>query len=154
MKPKIILLFLVFFTTLSCSEKSYFRQFDELSEDNHWELSDKKTYVFEISDTTKNYNLTFLFSHVYDYQFNTIPIHFEIENPDGTLEKIATDLVIKDANGKQVADCTGDICDLKYIFKENTKLQKGSYKVTISHNFNGPYLPNVIGIGLKVTANE
>jgi hypothetical protein len=39
---------------------------------------------------------------------------------------------------------------LKTILKENTKLQKGNYKITISNNFNGPYLPNVIGIGIQV----
>ena len=152
MKSKITVLILVFLLMLSCSEKSHFRQFDAFSEEHQWEISNKKTFEFNIEDSSKTYNLNFLFSHVYGYQFNTIPIQFEIENPDGTIENIENDLTIVDGDGKQVADCTGDICDLKYTFKEKIKLQKGNYKIIISHNFNGPYLPNVIGVGLNVDA--
>ena len=50
-----------------------------------------------------------------------------------------------------MADCSGDICDLFYRIKENKKLVKGIYKISVSHNFEGAeYLPNVIGIGLNV----
>lgn len=149
MKIKKYLLLLVLLTTFSCSKQNHFSQFIEFPDDNRWDLSEKKTFEFEIEDDTKIYNVSFLFSHIYGYQFNSVPIIFEIKNPDGTTEEIKENLIIKD-DGEHVTDCTGDICDLNYIFKPKTKLQKGKYKIIISHNFNGPYLPNVIGIGLKV----
>lgn len=149
---KIVLLFLILSTLFSCSKQRHFRKFIEFPNDHRWDLNDKKTFRFEVKDDTKNYNLTFLFSHIYDYQFNSVPIKFEIENPDGTTENIAEDLIIINAEGKHTADCAGDFCDLNYTFKSKTKLKKGTYKIDISHNFNGPFLPNVIGIGLKVDA--
>lgn len=122
-----------------------------MPESNHWEKSDPKAYEFEIKNDTTLYNIVFRFSHVYDYQFATIPIQFDIESPDGTKETLAVDLQIKDESGQQLAECSGDVCDLDYAVKTKTKLTKGKYKITVSHDFKmAPYLPNVLGIGLEV----
>ncbi|MFN7674852.1 hypothetical protein [Flavobacterium sp.] len=151
MKTKILFLSSLFFILISCTFSGTFNQFDKMPENNHWEKSDSKIYEFEIKDDSKFYNMVFQFSHVYDYQFATVPIQFLIEKPDGKTESIAVNMPIKETNGKEIAECSGDICDLKYPFKEKTKLTKGKYKITISHNFKGAsYLPNVIGIGLEV----
>lgn len=153
MKTKNLLTIALFFILISCNSSSTFSQFDKMGEDNHWGKSDIKTYEFEIKEDSKFYNVVFEFSHVYDYQFATVPIQFVIESPDGKKETLAIDLAIKDANGKEIGECAGDVCDLDYQIKEKTKLANGTYKIKISHNFKGaPYLPNVIGIGLKVTS--
>lgn len=138
---------------ISCTSSSTFNQFDKMPENNHWEKSDTKVYEFEIKDTSENsyYNIVFQFSHVYDYQFASIPIQFIIKTPDGKEETLNINLPIKETNGKEIGDCAGDICDLKYLLKTKTKLIKGTYKIIVSNNFNGAnYLPNVIGIGLEV----
>jgi len=151
MKTKILFLSSLFFILISCTSSSTFNQFDKMPENNRWEKSDSKVYEFDITDDSKFYNIVFQFSHVYDYQFATVPIQFVIENPNGEKESLAVDMPIKGTNGKEIAECSGDVCDLKYSIKEKTKLIKGKYKITISHNFKGAsYLPNVIGIGLNV----
>lgn len=150
MKTKIIFLLSLFTILISCSKQSQFSKFVDFGETNRWQKPDIKTFEFDVTDDSQLYNLIFKFSHVYDYQFNLVPINFSIENPAGEKENITIDLKIKDSAGKQLAECAGDICDLKYTIKEKTKLQKGKYKVVISHSFEGPYLPNVIGIGLDV----
>lgn len=150
MKPKILLLLFVITLSISCSKKSQFSQFVDFGTENRWQKTDAKTFEFEITEDATLYNLVFKFSHVFDYQFATVPINFSIENPAGKKENLSVDLAIKDSSGKELAECAGDVCDLKYQIKEKTKLQKGKYKVTVSHSFEGPYLPNVIGIGLDV----
>jgi gliding motility-associated lipoprotein GldH len=147
---KTAITFLMLVTLISCTDKNNFKQFEELPESHQWEKNATKTFEFGIDDETKTYSISFLFSHIYGFQFNTIPVSFLLENPDGTTETINKAIVIKEKNGKDIGDCVGDVCDLKTILKENTKLQKGNYKITISNNFNGPYLPNVIGIGIQV----
>ena len=52
--------------------------------------------------------------------------------PHGREEKIPFDVKIKDASGKQIAECAGDICDLKQKIKEHVTFVKGNYKVTIN----------------------
>lgn len=148
MKTKLLLLLSLFTVFISCSEHNNHNQFVDFGEDNRWQKADARTFDFDITDDTQSYNLTFRFSHVYDYQFATVPINFTIENPAGEKENFTIDLAIKDSAGEELAECAGDVCDLNYKIKEKTKLQKGKYKVTISHSFEGPYLPNVLGIGL------
>lgn len=149
MKKKFLLLFFTFFVFISCAD-NHFRQFDILPEDQRWMALDKKVYEFDIANESQRYTIVFQFSHVYGYQFASIPLNVSIESPDGKIEVINVDLKIADDSGKQLADCSGDVCDLFYKIKERTKLQKGKYKITISHSFKGPYLPNVIGLGLNV----
>lgn len=149
MKTKILFALAVFSLFISCSDNHY-RQFDILPEDQRWQASDKKNYEFDIADEAQRYTINFQFSHVYGYQFANIPLHVSIESPDGKTEELAIDLKIADSSGKQLADCSGDVCDLYYKIKEKTKLEKGHYKITVSHSFKGPFLPNVIGLGLEV----
>ena len=149
MDVKKLLLLSLFLSLISCSNH-HFSDFQRLGEDHRWQKKDAKVFEFEITDDAQSYNLIFDFSHIHDYQFASVPIDFNIENPTGKSEKFTVDLKIRDNDGKELADCTGDICDLKYTFKDNVRLEKGKYKITISHNFNGPYLPNILGIGLIV----
>ncbi|MDI1316675.1 hypothetical protein [Flavobacterium sp.] len=149
MKARFLFLFCAFSFLTSCSD-NHFRQFDLLPEDQRWQSSDKKNFEFDIQNDAQMYNIIFQFSHIYGYQFASIPLQVSIESPDGKTEELNIDLKIADDSGKQLAECSGDVCDLFYKIKEKTKMQKGKYKVTISHSFKGPYLPNVIGLGLAV----
>lgn len=150
MKTKTLLFLSLFAILTSCSKLNQYKEFVSFGEENHWQKAAAQTFEFDITDDVKLYNIVFKFSHVYDYQFASIPINFTIENPKGEKENFSVDLAIKDSSGKELAECSGDVCDLDYTIKEKTKLQKGLYKVTISHSFEGPYLPNVLGIGLNV----
>lgn len=150
MKTKTFLLLSLFTILISCSKQNQFSQFDTFGEENRWQKADAKTFEFDITDDTQLYNLVFRFSHVYDYQFPSIPINVVIESPDGKKGELKIDVPIKDDSGKDLGECAGDICDLNYKIEEKIKLQKGNYKITFSHSFEGPYLPNVIGIGLNV----
>ena len=154
MKTKTTFLLLLFFTLISCNNASVYSKFDDFPEDNRWLPSTILNYDFTIEDATLLYDIKFKFSHVYDYQFATVPINFTIESPDGMMESVNIDLAIQDDAGKSLADCSGDICDLTYLLKPKTKLQKGSYKIAISTPTKLPYLPNVIGVGLEVQKVE
>ncbi len=150
MKTKTLLLLSLFTILISCSKQNQFSQFDTFGEENRWQKADAKTFEFDITDDAQLYNLVFRFSHVYGYQFASIPLNVVIESPDGKKEELKIDVSIKDDSGKDLGECAGDICDLNYKIEEKIKLQKGNYKITFSHSFEGPYLPNVIGIGLNV----
>ncbi|MGC4040700.1 MAG: hypothetical protein QM710_07945 [Flavobacterium sp.] len=150
MKTKILFLFVALTLLTSCSQHQ-FSQFDTFGEDNHWLHNDVKIFEFEIVDDAQLYDVNFRFSHVYGYQFPTVPIRFVIESPDGNKENLSVDLALKDSGGKEVGDCAGDICDLEYPVKNKARLIKGKYKITVSHDFKeAAYLPNVIGVGLNV----
>lgn len=151
---KILPLFGLFFLLISCNKNEISNKFDDGFKENRWQKDDVKNYEFTVDDDSKLYNVTFMFSHVYDYQFGSVPLHFTIVDPKGNEQKKEIDLQLKDESGKDLGECSVDICDLKYNLEENVKLQKGNYKVIVSHSFDGPYLPNILGVGLKVEKVE
>ncbi|MEW5677495.1 gliding motility lipoprotein GldH [Flavobacterium enshiense] len=144
-----IFLGLLSFVT-SCDKTSVYSKMETDFESNRWTSDNTKTFDFAIEDDTKTYTLNLKFSHVYDYQYASVPLKITLTGPDGKEEQMDYELKIKDAAGKQLAECGGDVCDLIVPFKENVKLSKGTYKVTFAHAFQGPYLPNVLGVGLDV----
>lgn len=154
MKLKFIFPIFAFLLLISCSEKTDYKKFIKLPEDHRWLKSDSKIFEFTIDDDTKLYDVTFEFSHIYDYQFASVPIKIDVKNPSGEEEFHNIDFNIKDSKGKPLADCGGDICDMSMNVIEKTKLLKGKYQIKVGHDFNGPYLPNVIGVGIKVTQSK
>lgn len=136
---------------ISCSEKTEYSKFIRLPENHRWLKTDTKLFEFTIVDDSKLYDIAFEFSHIADYQFASIPIKIDIKNPSNKEEFHNIDFNIVDKNGKPLADCGGDICDLSMKIIEKTKLVKGKYQIKIGHSFKGEYLPNVIGIGVKVS---
>ena len=155
MKAKTLLFFSLLFLSIACEKaNSVYSKFDDGFESNRWIQSDAKTHEFTIADDTKPYDLVLRFSHVFDYQFASVPIVVQITDPSGKEKKSTIDLMIKDSSGKQVADCSGDVCDLEFKIRDKAKLEKGKYQVVLSHSFKGPYLPNVLGVGLDVRASE
>lgn len=150
------LLFFYFIALMlfSCNQGNVYSKFDNGFTNNRWEKANAKTYDFSIIDETKQYTIVLKFGHVYDYQFASVPIAVKITDPSGKEEQFPINLKIKDDSGKQLGECAGDICDVSFKIKERVKLAKGDYKITISNSFNGPYLPNVLGVGLDVDIVE
>lgn len=155
MKTRAILFLSLLFISVACQKaKSTYSKFDTDFENNRWTTSDEKKYSFEITDDSKNYTIDLKFSHIYNCQYEKVPLRITISDPNGNVEQIPFVLKIKDASGKQLSDCTGDVCDVTVPFKENIRLSKGNYTLTITNTFTGAYLPNVLGVGLEVKTVE
>ncbi|MQP24029.1 hypothetical protein GFJ94_02995 [Flavobacterium sp. LMO8] len=145
MKKTLLLFFVAFL--FSCNQSDGLRQYYDDFEMNRWASSDVREFNFEIK-SDKSYLIELQFSHVYDYQFAEVPLKIEIISPDGnSVEEVV--LHIKDNSGKHLADCTGDYCDLFYKFKSR-EFKKGLYSIKITNMFSGPYLPNVLGVGVEL----
>ncbi|NNT70877.1 hypothetical protein HKT18_01495 [Flavobacterium sp. IMCC34852] len=154
MKTKILFFTFFIIIFISCNSKTVFSDTKEGFTANQWPKKEAQSFTFAINDDSKNYDFTLTISHVYDYQFESVPMEVGITNPKGETEILLFDLLIKDAKGKDKGDCLGDLCDLKQTFKKNVKLSKGTYTVHISHRFNYDYLPNITSLGLQVDKTE
>ncbi|MDR6969002.1 gliding motility-associated lipoprotein GldH [Flavobacterium arsenatis] len=137
----------------SCEKNTVYDKFERNFEEQRWQKTDVRTYEFEITQGATNYNMDIHFAHIFGYQFPSVLLLVTIENPDKTVTTKNITLEITDKNGKDNGDCAGDICDLYVNVFENLPLEVGKYKVTISHNFQGEYLPNILGFGIEVYAS-
>lgn len=143
---------LMLITLASCEQNRVYKKFEKNFPEKRWQKTDVRTYDFEIVQGATNYNMDINFAHIFGYQFSKVPITVKIENPDKTITTKSINLEITDESGKDYGDCAGDICDLHANIFENEPLAVGKYKVSVSHSFQGEYLPNILGFGIEVTA--
>ena len=149
MKAKLILIALVLALT-SCNMNALYDEFNRDFSDNRWEASDVKSFEFENKQSEDVCELKLHLGHIRGFQFNEVPLEVEITTPDGNSEKLSVTMKFTDESGKDIGDCSGDICDLFQTVKTFEKLEKGKYKVAVKSKFSGPYLPNVLGVGIVV----
>ncbi|MFD2907989.1 hypothetical protein ACFSX9_04500 [Flavobacterium ardleyense] len=133
-----------------CNTNEIYNSFDRDFEDNRWAITNERVSEYTNTNRDAKVLLKLHFGHIYGYQFESIPLEVVIISPSGKTEIIPVDLKLKDAAGKELGDCSGDICDVYFQIKPNFKPEIGKYTFRIKNNFNGPYLPNVLGIGISI----
>ena len=149
MKLKYLAIFALV-TLFSCDKNTVFKKFDSNFEENRWQRTDVKTYDMQI-EQAGSYNLEIDFSYVAGVQFAEIPIYFELIDPNGAVETKDVILQTKKTDGSDVGDCAGDYCDMVYVVLKAKTLKPGKYTVRLTNAFNSGYLPNVIGVGIRVS---
>jgi gliding motility-associated lipoprotein GldH len=153
MKLKFLFLFIVV-GLQSCNTNEVYHDFQNDFKDNRWSSNDVKIFAFENVDAEGLYTLKIQLAHIYNFEFSKIPLEITIIPPSKKKETLSMDLVVKDATGKDIGDCTGDICDVYAPIQSNIKLQKGKYTLEVKNNFEGAYLPNILGIGVIIEKRQ
>ena len=149
MKSKMLFVFMLFLLQ-SCNTNEIYNSFDRDFKENRWNTTDERIFEYSNTNSEALVALKVHFGHIYGYQFESIPLEVAITSPSGNSEVILFDLQLKDAAGNELGDCSGDICDVYFQIKPDAKLEKGKYTFRIKNNFNGSYLPNVLGIGISI----
>lgn len=150
MKKKILSTIFVSILLVSCNSNTIYQKLDKNFNSNQWKSAEIKTHDFVLEENITKGRILLKFAHVYDYQFDSVPIIVEIKYPNSKIETQTINLQLKDKNGKEIGDCSGDICDLNFPILENSILQKGKYTIKLSNNFKNGYLPNVLALGIEV----
>ena len=149
-----ILLLLFVFTLFACKKTVVVKKTDTNFNDNQWMATDIKTFEFKLKRNVEAADINIVFSHVFDPQYSTVPMSVTVENPAGEKENVFVNLMLKDEEGNDLSDCSGDICDLIQPIKEDVTLQKGTYKVSIENKFAYEYLANVLAVGVSVDRED
>lgn len=141
----ILLLFVIMF---SCDKHVQSSDFYKDFEDNRWAFNHEIEFDFTISQGDE---LWLHFGHIYDYDYDMLPIELEITRKEGDFSKIISQekLKIKNRSGGDAGDCLGDICDV-YQKVDISDLQQGNYHMIMRNKSDLPYLPNVLGVGYQI----
>ena len=149
MKTNFVLIALTF-VFLSCNKNKIYDDFDSSFDNNRWDATDVRVFEFENTQSEDVCDLKLHFGHISGFQFKEVPLEVEITSPDGKSEVLQVTMKLIDESGKDIGDCTGDICDVFQTIKTFQNLEKGKYKVLVKSKFTGPYLPNVLGVGIII----
>lgn len=153
MKLQSLLIGSILILILSCQYNSVYNKMDLEFDQNRWYKNSPKNHLFSIEQEGK-YDVFIHFKHVYDFQFDSIPLIIKSKNPDGKMDVITFYLSVKNEKEKDRGDCVGDICDLKEILFASKEMKSGNHEVSIEHQFKHDYLPNVLGVGLSVEKRQ
>lgn len=152
MNFKLLSLFILTIALTSCQQKKIYDDFDDAIPNQRWQKTSIKTFEFIIDQEARNYDVNVHFAYLSDFVVNSVPMIVTIIHPNGTAEKKEINIIVKDKEGKETGDCGGDYCDIREAVFANEALPSGNYTIKIQQQFNGPYLPNVNGIGIEVVA--
>lgn len=143
------LFYLAIVLLTACQGDTVYKEYSRNFTDNRWMADDIRSYKFAIAKNGR-YDVIVDFSHVYDTPLNRVPLSLKITGEGKTLADRQIDLLLKDENGKMLGDCMGDYCDLRVVADSGRTFGKGSYEVKLRHRFDFDYLPNVLGVGIRV----
>jgi len=152
MKKALLLLSLLLL--FSCKKSVVFQDVKKDFSENQWQAKDIKKFEFTLKKDIESGDIKLLFSHVHDPQYGVVPVSVIIENPSGEKENIFMNLQLKDEEGNDLSECSGDICDIHTDLKKDVKLIKGTYKVSVENKFAYAYLANVLGVGISVERED
>lgn len=153
MKKILFLALLVLSLLVSCDKQNVYKEFDRSFDENRWLKSDVKVYNFTLENAGK-YDLLIDYSHVAGFQFTEIPIRVEMVAPSGAVTGENYMIQTKDKQGKDLGDCTGDLCDIQQLLFKSRPLSSGHYKIRLINEFDNEYLPNTIGLGIRLNLSK
>lgn len=148
---KIYVLFLVLLL-VSCKKFSFGSSSG--FENNRWPKNAVQEYVIVLSEDLKNAEVALSFSHVYEPGYDRVPVTLEMVSPDGQQEQFPLIISLKDKDGKNLSDCSGDICELLIPVKSGVQLKKGTHIFRLKNEFNNVFLPNVLQAGIELKGNN
>jgi gliding motility-associated lipoprotein GldH len=134
---------------VSCSGDTVYKKFYSDFTEHQWQKTDIRVFEFSI-DEKAEYDILLDFSHVYGFPFATVPIELVLEKPNKTVVSEKTEIIVSDRENGVLSDCSGDYCDLRQKLFSRTELRPGKYRLAVINAFDHPYLPNVLGLGIRV----
>lgn len=144
---KNISLLLLSLTLFSCDSNMVYDSFSSDFKANRWLSEDYREFDF-IIEKEGNYEVQLHFGHIDKYQIPKVDVQIEITTPEGMVKVIPMVLEMQSETIK--SDCIGDICDLFVPIVSDNMIQ-GSYGIVVKNTSKYPYLPDVLGVGIKVT---
>jgi gliding motility-associated lipoprotein GldH len=140
-------LLLLSLTLFSCDSNVVYDSFSNDFKDNRWVSEDYREFDF-IIEKEGNYEVQLHFGHIDKYQIPKVDVEILMTTPNGTVKTIPMVLDMQSETLK--SDCMGDICDLFVPIVSDNMIQ-GKHKIVVKNTSKYPYLPDVLGIGVKVT---
>jgi hypothetical protein len=133
---------------VSCQSDTMLHETYEFPENHQWLKSEARTFILHVKEAG-NYSGFIQGSFVYGSQFAQLPLQVTVSKT-AVLNKESVALQIKNEKGEEVGDCTGDVCDVKQLLFSGKHFEPGTYTFTLANQFEFPYFPNIIALGIAL----
>ncbi len=118
---------------------------------HEWNSDDKRTFNFEITDTTSLYNIFIVLRHEDAYHFNNIWLEISTQAPGDSLRTQQVDVPLADNKKGWLGTGMDDVFDHRArITRVPVKLKQGNYIFTLRQNMREEPLQAVLSAGIRV----
>ena len=125
--------------------------------DRSWKIAGPAKFEFQISDTSKKYNLLLDLRNSLDYPFARLFVNYELKKDSLTLSKELISVYLFDQKtGKPFGKSgIGDIYDHQFsILKAYTFKRAGNYQMSFQQFMRQDTIPGILAVGLRVETAE
>lgn len=144
---------LIAFMMVSCdSNRVYEKNVD--FKDRTWKIAEPTSFEFQITDTTKKYNLLIDVRNSIEYPYARLFVNFDLKKDKEILSKELISFYLFDQKtGKPFGTSgIGDIYDHQFSILKNQVLKKGTYQVAFQQFMRQDTIPGILAIGLRIEA--
>lgn len=119
-----------------------------------WDVQQRPSFSFEITDTTARYDVYFNVRNAADYGFYNLYLKHTLTGPDGRPAGPALlhQMVLMDPKtGEPLGAGAGDIFDHQFLALPHQRFAKpGTYKLTLEQYMRQNQLPGIMAVGVRV----
>ena len=147
---------LIALMAISCdSNRVYENNID--FKDRSWKIAEPAKFDFQITDTTKRYNLLMDVRNSIDYPFARLFVNYELKKDSTILSKELVSVYLFDQKtGKPFGTSgIGDIYDNQFFLMKNFSFKKtGEYHMRLQQFMRQDTIPGILAVGLRVEVLE
>lgn len=137
----------------SCDSNRVYEDYREFKTKS-WLVNDPAAFEFEISDTTKKYNLYYNIRNSLEYPFARIFVNYSLVDSTGTeiSKQLLSNYLFDQKTGQPIGRSgLGDVYDNQFLILENQFFKKpGHYKFQLEQFNRLDTLTGVIAVGFRI----
>jgi len=138
----------------SCNGGNIYTSSEAVDEDG-WNMDSVYSFSFDIKDTTKAYQVSFLVRNTPAYRYQNLWLFIKKVEPDFTSKSDTAQLFLADDFGNWIGSGIGSIYSAEYIYQDSVHFnQPGTYQYLIRHGMRTDSLEGIHDIGLSVYVKE
>jgi len=119
--------------------------------DASWSYENKLPFEFEVTDTTKTYQILMEVAHAGDFGFQNCYVQITTHFPNGEEKKQPVSLELAAQSGIWVGKCSGNNCSIEIPLQGKAKFkQPGEHSITVEQFMRVNPLLGIKSISLKV----
>ena len=124
-------------------------------DENGWRIDSTYSFEFEITDTTKAYQIDFIVRNTPTYKYQNLWLFVKRVEPDFASNNDTAQLFLADDFGNWVGSGIGSIYSAEYMYQDSVHFsQAGKYLYIIRHGMRTDSLEGIHDIGLSIYVKE
>lgn len=140
----------------ACDSNRVYEDFNDM-EEAFWHLDSIQTFSFEITDTTRRYNLKATFRNASSYPFYNLYFQYTLtDSLDNVLKQQLKQVDLFDPKtGEPRGSGLGDLFDHSFMLEEGYQFDTpGEYSLSLEQYMRRDTLPFILSVGARVEFTE